>query len=103
MKEIESSPLLLMGLLVHGSNLVQMFDGVLGLVGPDLDYVEEILQRYAKYHVELGVKPNHFGSLNVAVRQALKHTMGSAYSDEMDEAWKEVLSETSKTIIRAMA
>jgi Globin len=102
-KEIESSPLLRMGLLVHGNSIVKMFDGVLGLLGPDLDCAEEMLQLCAKRHVKFGVKPKHFGSLNVAVRQALKRAMGAAYSADMDEAWKEVLSETSKTIIRAMA
>jgi hypothetical protein len=103
LQQIESNPLLRMGLLVHGNSLVKMFDGVLGLLGPDLDCAEEMLQQCAKRHVKFGVKPKHFGSLNVAVRQSLKRLMGLAYTTEMDEAWNEVLTETSKTIIRAMA
>jgi Globin len=101
-EDIETRPLLLMGLLLHGRNLMMVFDTVLGLLGPDVDGVEEILRQNARTLVQLGVKPNHFGSLNVAVRHALKNTMGSSYSNAVDEAWNQVLREVSKSLIRSM-
>lgn len=100
--EIETSAFLRMGLLAHGGNFVKIVDEILGFMGPDLESLEEILQQRATSLMELGVKPRHFGSLLIAMRQALKQTMGSAYSAEMDGAWSEVLRETSKTVIRAM-
>jgi Globin len=100
--EIESSSLLRMGLLVHGVNFVERVDEVLGLLGPDLESVAEVLQQHASSLVGLGVKPRHFGSLLIAMRQALKHSMGPAYTVETDDAWSEVLRQTSKTVIKAM-
>jgi Globin len=101
--EIERSPFLRMGLLVHGCNLVLIIDGLLGLIGPDLDILEEILQQHATTLFVVGVKPKHFGSVLVAMRQALTRTMGAAYSADLDVAWSEIVREASKTIIRAMA
>jgi hypothetical protein len=101
--EIERGPLLRMGLLVHGSQLVQILDAVLGLLGPDLDILEEIIQQHATILFDHGAKPKHFGSLHIAMRQALANIMGAAYSADTDLAWSEVMRATSETIVKAMA
>lgn len=102
-EQLEKSPFLLMGVLVHGGMIVRMLDGVLEMFGPDVESANEILHCCGKRHVKFGVKPSHFGSMNVAVRLALKRTTGNAYSNDVDHAWKEVLGEASKTIIKSMS
>lgn len=103
LKQIENSSFLRMGLLIHGGVLVRMLGAVLEMLGPDAESANEILERCGKRHLKFGVKPSHFGSMNVAVRHALKRTMGKAYTSEVDEAWKGVLRGASKSIIKSMA
>ena len=42
-QNIESNPLLRMGILVHAARILHMFDTVISMLGPDTELLEEVL------------------------------------------------------------
>jgi hemoglobin-like flavoprotein len=89
-----------MGVLVHGTRIVQMLDGALTLLGPDIELFEEILGQVGQRHEELGVKKEHYAMLGVAVREVISSIIGNKFTDEDDEAWKEVFSLMTAAILK---
>lgn len=101
-QDIENHPMLRMGVLVHGAHVVKMLDGVLSLLGPDVEMLEEILSQLGRRHLMHGVKKEYFPLLGNAIREAISLIIGDNYTDEDDLAWKEVFNELSTEIVKAM-
>ncbi len=99
---IENHPLLRMGVLVHGTRIVDMLDGVLMLLGPDTELLEEILSQQGKRHERHGVKKEYFSLLGDAVRGAISEILGDKFTDEHDAAWRELFVELSAEIMKSM-
>jgi hemoglobin-like flavoprotein len=101
-QDIESNPMLLMGVMVHGTRMVAMLDSVLALLGPDTELLEEVLGSLGKRHRRYGVKKEYFALMGAAIRDAIADIFGDLYSDADDKAWKEVFDAMSAEIVRAM-
>lgn len=78
--------MLRMCVLVHGARIVTMLDGVLSLLGPNVDMLEEILGQLGQRHMRFVVKNEYFPLLGDAVREALSSIIGDKFTYEDDAA-----------------
>jgi hemoglobin-like flavoprotein len=100
---IETNPMLRMGLMVHGIRIVHMIDQVLTWLGPDCDVVADILRDLGQRHSRYGVKKEHFALMGVAIRGALSKILDEKqYTKEVDMAWKEIFDKFSMAIVQSM-
>lgn len=101
-QDIESNPLLRMGVLVHATRIVHMLDCVISLLGPDTDTLEEILSQLGERHKKHGVQKEHFAVLVTAVCQALGDIIGENWTDETHNAWKDIFGGMAEVIVESM-
>ena len=101
-QDVENHPMLRMGVLVHGARIVTMLDVVLSLLGPDIESFEEVLAQVGQRHVRMGVKKEHFCLLGDSIREVIASIIGDEFTDEDDEAWKEVFVLVTGTILMSM-
>ena len=88
---------------IHAKTVVNMFDSVLQMLGPDTELVEEILSQVGQRHKNHGVKKEMFPHMGTALIDALETTLGTdAFQNEHREAWDEVYEELSAIIVRSM-
>jgi hemoglobin-like flavoprotein len=85
----------------HAKYFIQMIDRALGMLGPDIELLTEILMELGVKHVSYGVKPEYFPSMGRALIHAVKESMGDIWSDEIKDAWVEVYGALSYDMIRA--
>eukprot|EP00429_Kryptoperidinium_foliaceum_P010424 CAMPEP_0176002098 /NCGR_PEP_ID=MMETSP0120_2-20121206/470_1 /TAXON_ID=160619 /ORGANISM="Kryptoperidinium foliaceum, Strain CCMP 1326" /LENGTH=159 /DNA_ID=CAMNT_0017334673 /DNA_START=96 /DNA_END=575 /DNA_ORIENTATION=+ len=85
----------------HAKYFIQMIDKALGMLGPDIELLTEILLDLGAKHVGYGVKPEYFPSMGRALIHAVKEQLGDRFTDEMKDAWVEVYGALSYDMIRA--
>jgi Globin len=100
--EISKNPLLRMGLLVHAARVIETFNDVISMIGPDLDDLEQLLIDMANTSVKTGVDTPVFDTAAIAARQTLSKCFGSKWNTKFDEAWIEFLQNLSAAIIQQM-
>jgi hypothetical protein len=84
----------------HAKYFIQMIDKALGMLGPDIELLTEILLDLGAKHVTYGVKPEYFPSMGRALLFAVKEKLGDDYTDEVKDAWVEVYGALSYDMIR---
>jgi hypothetical protein len=98
-----SNPILQMGLMVHGLQIVTMIDQILDLLGPDTDILHDVLQEQVliRQHETYGMKVEYFlHHMGIAIRNAfLKLLDRHAYTTEVDQSWKELFDVLCTTTI----
>ena len=72
------------------------------MLGPDMDFVEEILGQVGKRHAKMGVNAAFFPFLGEGLIWALDQTIGEKMTDDTKEAWNEVYDSISEEIIKAI-
>ena len=89
----------------HARGIVNLFDSVLQMLGPDLEFIEEILHQVGLRHAKMGVKSSYFPHLGESLIWALKQTIGDELTPENEEAWEQtydaISGEITKEIISA--
>ncbi|KAG7337135.1 globin-like protein [Nitzschia inconspicua] len=86
----------------HAGYFVQMLDKALGMLGPDIEMLTEVLLELGKKHVSYGVKPEFFPSMGQSLVYALQETLGKDTFDvETKDSWVEVYGALSYDMIRA--
>ena len=85
----------------HAQNFIQMIDKALGMLGPDIELLTEILLELGKKHVNYGVKPAYFPSMGIALIDSVHSVLGSEFTDEIKDSWQEVFGALSYDMIRA--
>lgn len=85
----------------HAKYFIQMIDKALGMLGPDIELLTEILLDLGHKHVGYGVKPEYFPSMGRALIYAVKDSLGENFTDETKDAWIEVYGALSYDMIRA--
>jgi hemoglobin-like flavoprotein len=84
----------------HAKYFIQMIDKALGMLGPDIELLTEILLDLGAKHVTYGVKPEYFPSMGRALLFAVKERLGDEWTDEVKDAWVEVYGALSYDMIR---
>jgi hypothetical protein len=85
----------------HARYFIQMIDKALGLLGPDIELLTEILMDLGKKHVHYGVKPEYFPSMGRALLLVLAEHLGNDFTQSTKDAWVEVYGALSYDMIRA--
>lgn len=86
----------------HAQYFIEMIDNALGMLGPDIELLTEILVELGKKHVKYGVKPEYFPIMG---RALLETIAANVREDQFTEAikadWLEIYSALSYDMIRA--
>ena len=70
---------------------MQMIDKALGMLGPDIELLTEILLDLGKKHVTYGVKPEYFPSMGRALVFTVETMLGEEhFTRQVKDAWVEV-------------
>jgi hemoglobin-like flavoprotein len=91
-----------MGVLIHAKRLVGMLEATIGLLGPDVETLTEILSQLGRRHINYEVKPEFFPVMGKAIRDALAETLKEEWTKDVDDAWCTVYNELSAEIVKSM-
>ena len=84
-----------------------MMDGLISVLGPDIDMLLEFVSEISTTHFDHGVKPEYFQQLGQAVREVLQGMLGERWSNSTEEAWTrvfdEIAEEMARTVVKEMA
>ncbi|KAG7341030.1 globin-like protein [Nitzschia inconspicua] len=86
----------------HAAYFIQMLDKAIGMLGPDIEMLTDILMELGKKHVSYGVEPEFFPSMGRSLIETLEETLGKDKFDvETKGCWVEVYGALSYDMIRA--
>ena len=86
----------------HADGIVHLLDSVLQMLGPDADFVNEILESVGTRHARMGVNVAFFPFLGQSLVWGLAKVLGDEMTDESKEAWDEVYDAISGEIVKAI-
>ena len=73
------------------------------MLGPDMEFLEEILEQVGGRHAKMGVSVSFFPYLGQALQWALVQTIGEdQMSDDHREAWDDVYDLISNDIVKSI-
>lgn len=89
----------------HADGIVNLLDSILQMLGPDTEFIEEILAQVGARHAKMGVNVAFFPFLGQALTWALEQRIGTddvTWTPEHKEAWEEVYDAISQQIVKAI-
>lgn len=86
----------------HAAGIVRLFDSVFQLLGPDLEFIEQILHQIGERHANMGVDVAYFPAMGKSLLWAIDQNVGDEMDDDDREAWQTVYDLVSEDIIKAM-
>lgn len=87
---------------LHAKAFWRLFDSVFLLLGPDMEFMEEILVQVGQRHRAMGVKPSLFPYMGEAVIYSIEKILKEPLSPKQRDAWDEVYECISNEIIKNM-
>jgi hemoglobin-like flavoprotein len=88
-------------LIKHAKYFVQMIERAIGLLGPDIELLTDVLLQLGEKHAGFGVKASHFPPMGDALLKTVEELLGDKYTTEVKESWLEVYQALSYDMIRA--
>ena len=86
----------------HADGIVHLLDTIFQMLGPDAEFIEEILSQVGARHAKMGVPVAFFPYLGQSLTWALKESIGDKMTDEFQESWEEVYDAISGQIVKAI-
>lgn len=82
---------------------MSMVDRAVGLLGPDIELLTEILLELGVKHERFGVKASYYVPMGQALIQMLEELLGKDkyFTDDVKDSWLEVYQALSYDMIRA--
>lgn len=65
--------------------------------------LQSVLESLGRRHVYYGVEDRHYDSVGVALMDVLKRLLGTAFTPEVEEAWRAIYAHMAETMKRAAA
>ena len=88
--------------VTHAQYFIEMIDRALGMLGPDIELLTEILFDLGRKHVKYGVKPEYFPSMGRALIETVGDNLSEdQFTEEIRADWLEIYSALSYDMIRA--
>ena len=84
----------------HAKAFAGLFDSVFQMLGPDTDFMAEILEQVGKRHKAMGVNPSFFPFMGQALIYALEQYLDKPLTEVQRNAWEEVFDAISADIIK---
>ncbi|KAL7569419.1 hypothetical protein ACA910_009605 [Epithemia clementina (nom. ined.)] len=85
---------------VHATAFAGLFDAVFQMLGPDLEFIQDILRQVGRRHRSMGVSPSFFPFMGEALIYAVESYLGKQLSEEQRIAWEEVYDSISNEIVK---
>ena len=86
----------------HADGVVHLLDSILQMLGPDVEFIQEILSQVGTRHAKMGVNVTFFPFLGQSLLWALEQAIGDNMTSEHKEAWDEVYDAISSEIVKAI-
>mmetsp|Transcript_20717 Transcript_20717/g.36417 ORF Transcript_20717/g.36417 Transcript_20717/m.36417 type:complete len:160 (+) Transcript_20717:90-569(+) len=96
-EEFYKSPMLVR----HASHYMNMVDRAIGLLGPDIELLTEILVELGQTHAKFGVDASFYPPMGQALIATLEEYLGDDLTEEARDSWLEVYGAMSYDMIRA--
>ena len=87
--------------LSHAAYMLEMIDTALGLLGPDIELLEEMLLELGVKHIRYGVNETMFPHMGVALVETLEKTLNDNFTSQMKEAWTDTYDALAGDMIQA--
>ena len=88
--------------LIHARAFAGTFDSVFQMLGPDVEFISDILQQVGSKHKAMGVNPSFFPFMGQALIYALEQFLKKPLTDEQRDAWEEVFEAISNEIVKTI-
>lgn len=86
----------------HAQYFIEMIDNALGMLGPDIELLTEIMVELGKKHGKYGVKPEYFPIMGRALLQTIAENLREdQFTEAIRADWLEIYSALSYDMIRA--
>mmetsp|Transcript_8652 Transcript_8652/g.17978 ORF Transcript_8652/g.17978 Transcript_8652/m.17978 type:complete len:155 (-) Transcript_8652:129-593(-) len=85
---------------VHAKAFAGLFDSVFQMLGPDVDFIADILEQVGQRHKAMGVNPSFFPFMGQALIHSLEHFLGKELTEDQRNAWEEVFDAISNEITK---
>ncbi|KAL7578892.1 hypothetical protein ACA910_006878 [Epithemia clementina (nom. ined.)] len=85
---------------VHATAFAGLFDSVFQMLGPDLEFIEDILRQVGRRHKSMGVSPSFFPYMGQALVHAVEKHLGKSLTAEQRIAWEDVYDSISNEIVK---
>ena len=87
---------------VHAKAFAGVFDSVFQMLGPDQEFIEEMLKQIGKRHKAMGVNVSFFPFMVHALTDSMEEFMARKLTDQEREAWEHVFDVISGEIIKVI-
>lgn len=87
---------------VHAKAFPKLLDSILQMLGPDVEFIEEILAQVGERHRSMKVNPSFFPFMGKALLCTLEEFMNRQLNEQERAAWEEIYEEISNEIIKAI-
>ena len=87
---------------VHAKAFPGLLDSVIQMLGPDVEFIEEILEQVGERHRAMKVNPSYFPYMGKALISTLEDSLNRKLTETERLAWEEVYDEISNVIIKAI-
>ena len=87
----------------HAAGVISTVNTAVGMLGPDLAPLVDILKKLGKRHAGYGVLEPHYAVVGQALIETLEAALGDAFTDEVKAAWLDVYGVISSTMIEGAA
>ena len=88
-------------LVRHAKYFVEMIEKSIGLLGPDIELLTDVLLELGKKHVDFGVQASMYPPMGRALIETIEELLGDKFTRETKEAWLEIFQALSYDMIRA--
>lgn len=85
---------------IHASAFAGLLDSVFQMLGPDVEFIEEILRQVGRRHKSMGVSPSFFPFMGQAVIYVIEKYLGAKLTAEQRIAWEEVYDSISDELVK---
>jgi hemoglobin-like flavoprotein len=80
---------------------MKMVDRAIGLLGPDIELLTDILIELGEKHNKFGVKPSYYPPMGQALIKTMEDMLGDKFTQEIKDAWLETYQALAYDMIRA--
>jgi hemoglobin-like flavoprotein len=85
----------------HAIFFIQMIERVIGLLGPDIDLLTDILLELRNKHAAFGVQASHYPHMGQALLETIQALSGNKFTDDVKHSWLEVFQALSCDMVQA--
>ena len=87
---------------VHARAFAGVFDSVFQMLGPDQEFIEEMLKQIGKRHKAMGVNASFFPFMGHALIDSIEEFIARKLTGHEREAWEHVFDVISAEIVKVI-